>query len=139
MIDNAATRWAEAQTSIGQLLTDKNARRDALHFAVAPVVAAQGLLVGEHIGLNADGQAISEAVNIKLLGIVDPFLLHQVKPGERFWMFLYPNTITALRHVWDHPAFAEEGTTVAQTVLPSDSEKWMRAWAMAHTFRRLLR
>jgi hypothetical protein len=41
-----------------------------------------------------------------LIGIVDPFLDQPVRPGEEFWVFVYPNTITGMRHYWQHPAFA---------------------------------
>lgn len=115
----------DAQTSIGTILT-QDARRDALHFAVAPVTARGTLQAGDHIGVDAQGFATIGTGN--LLGIVDPFLRDVVNAGERFWMFLYPNTITAQRHVWDHPAFAQEH----QTYLPagaSPSEKWIREYA----------
>jgi hypothetical protein len=65
------------------------------------------------------------------LGIVDPFLTAKVKPGERFWLVLYPNTITSLRHVWDHPAFAEEGSP-KELDRKAKSEKWMQNWAIVH-------
>lgn len=34
------------------------------------------------------------------VGIVDPFLRESVQPSQRFWLFLYPNTVTSLRHEW---------------------------------------
>src|SRR5262249_51543452 len=81
---------------------DEDARRDAVHIAVAPVVAAAQLLPGQHVGLLGDGRADA---NDQPIGIVDPFLAEAVLPGQRFWLFLYPGTITSLRHVWTHPAF----------------------------------
>jgi hypothetical protein len=80
----------------------EDARRDAVHIAVAPMVAAARLLPGQHVGLLDDGRVYA---NDKPIGIVDPFLTESVLPGQRFWLFLYPGTITSLRHVWTHPAF----------------------------------
>lgn len=87
---------------LGKLATEKD-HRDAVHIAVAPVVSAEWLNPGEHVGLRADGKAVN---GVEPIGAVDPFLSHKVMPGERFWLFLFPNTITSLRHVWSHPAFA---------------------------------
>ena len=39
---------------------------------------------------------------------MDPFLSDPVQPGQRYWLCLYPQTVTTLRHVWTHPAFADE-------------------------------
>jgi hypothetical protein len=87
--------------NLGEAPAD-DARRDAVHVAVAPVVAAQCLRPGQHVGLGQDGRAAEDAGPI---GVVDPFLRAPVEEGQRFWLFLYPNTVTILRHVWTHPAF----------------------------------
>jgi hypothetical protein len=80
--------------------------RDAIHLAVDPIVAGEALRPGEHIGI-IGGKAYSryEHRDIKLLGIVDPFLPREVQPGERFWLVVYPRQISSLRHVWEHPDF----------------------------------
>ncbi len=88
--------------NIGQFITAPQ-ERDAIHVAVAPVSAQYELKPGQHIGLNEDGEASTEAK--PLIGIVDPFICGVVPPKTQFWMFLYPNTITSLRHDWSHPAF----------------------------------
>lgn len=86
--------------------------RDAVHIAVAPVVAYRGVMPGTAIGFVDDSDTEVDALSENLIGIVDPFLTKMVKRGERFWMFLFPNSITSLRHEWTHPAF-EIGPQVA--------------------------
>lgn len=93
---------------LGNLITDGDRRRDAIHIAVAPVTSGEALQPGQHIGFVPVGQI--ETVGLvdadSQVGLVDPFLTETVLPGQRFWLFLYPNTVTSLRHVWTHPAFA---------------------------------
>lgn len=88
-------------------LPKKNQFRDAVHVAIAPVVASQDLSPGDHVGLRWDnGRACyASAGDDYAIGIVDPFLTKRVKEGETFWLCLYPSTTTSLRHVWTHPAF----------------------------------
>ncbi len=107
---------------LGQVI-DGEAQRDAVHVAVAPVVAAHILTPGEHVGfVDADQQQVGRVVN--RLGIVDPYLKDAVMPGQRFWLFLYPQTITSLRHDWTHPAFEAELKQPEPT--KAISEAWLR-------------
>lgn len=104
--------------------------RDAIHLAVEPVIAGERLNPGEHIFLR-DGKAYGNTGatnNPPLLGIVDPFLEDKVNAGQPFWLVIYPRKITSLRHVWSHPALADE---VAADVAGPDkaaSEDWLRNW-----------
>lgn len=113
----------KTQDAIGKLLS-ADQQRDAIHIAVAPVVAARTLKPGAHVGLNDKGEA-DDLVQPDV-GIIDPFVLAPVKKGQRVFLFLYPNTITSLRHEWTHPAFS------ATLDAKSASERWMRDWAMKH-------
>ena len=90
---------------IGKLITDPTAGRDCVHMAVMPAVAGEELRPGDHIGIDRrDGKTAIRGSNT--LGIVDPFLRKDVvHVGESFFLFVYPRTITGLRHVWTHPAF----------------------------------
>ena len=125
-------------TIVGRLL-DKPEERDAIHVAVASVTAGRGLRPGQHIGFEIDGG--TERVSFDaapLIGIVDPFLKRSVEPGERFWMFLYPNTITSLKHQWTHPAFGPEEKVAPQA--DAASEAWIRDFAEQYdiTYNRMI-
>lgn len=100
--------------------------RDAIHVAVIPVVANETLKPGQHIGFCEGGYQVTATppAPYKLIGIVDPFLPKEIEEGQRFWMVLYPNTITGLKHVWSHPAISQDGRGVG-----SISEKWLRDFA----------
>jgi hypothetical protein len=99
-----------------------NETRDAIHLAVVPITAVEKVFPGQHLA--ADGTPRGE-----LVGIVDPFLPGPVQVGQRFWLTLYPRTITSLRHAWTHPAFPD--TAAAAPASVSDkaaSEAWLRAF-----------
>lgn len=92
--------------NVGQIVTDPSAARDAIHVAVIPMKAGCFLKPGEHVEIrrNSYGEILPVAPG-KGVGVVDPYLTEDVRPGQMFWLFLYPNTVTSLRHVWSHPAF----------------------------------
>jgi hypothetical protein len=133
------------------VLLEPGAQRDAIHIAIAPVVAVETLKPGQDIGFAVEGDMESvrackkvvqeignegrrivphegkaEASHGVPLGIVDPFLRGPVKAGQRFYMFLYPNTVTGLRHEWTHPAFPSAPSVPNMM----DHEVWLRAYAM---------
>lgn len=114
---------------LGKLLTGGE-QRDAIHIAIAPVVAAERLNPGDHIGFSEPGNCLKVAGNIssdRFIGIVDPFLPHPVQPGERFYMCLYPRTTQNLRHDWEHPAFI--AANAARKLGANESEEWLRDYA----------
>lgn len=88
---------------IGQL-HETGQPRDAIHIALASVVAGHPMSPGQHVGFIKSSPTVV-GFSTSPIGIVDPFLKEVVKEGQRFWLFLYPNTVTSLRHEWEHPAF----------------------------------
>lgn len=107
---------------IGKIINNKQ-EKDAIHVAVAPVIAYHDLMPGEHIGFIKDDNRTVGSMAGKKLGIVDPYLTEAVNKGQQFWMFLYPNTITSLRHDWIHPEFNEQASRV------KESQEWIENWA----------
>lgn len=121
----------DALATLGTIIDD-TAKRDAIHLAVAPAVAGQRLEAGWHVTV-VDGVASTadDGDEDAPIGIVDPFLKRPVKKGEHFWVVLYPRTIQSLRHVWTHPAFADDPAIQSTSTTPntdrsSESEAWLR-------------
>lgn len=128
MVTQTHTVATDALATLGMII-DETAGRDAIHLAVEPVVAAEKLYPGQHVGF-VDGGVGGAG---KHIGIVDPFISGFIAPGQRFWLVVYPRQITSLRHVWEHPAFPSSAS-VPEPVTPSKqaSIDWMTAWAVEH-------
>lgn len=99
---------------LGELIEDGDRRRDAIHVAIAPVTAVERLAPGQHVGLVREDDPELVGACDSTIGVVDPFLTAAVETGQRFWLFLYPGTITGLRHVWTHPAFTKAAAMVRE-------------------------
>jgi hypothetical protein len=117
----------DTQHNIGTIL-DGPKPRDAIHIAVYASKARRQLDAGQRVGIEPNGIWADDAsegsdVNLKPIGIVDPFLprLHNywdagVEAGQWFYVWLIPNTITGLSHHWTHPDFP------AQDHIPIDEQ-----------------
>lgn len=141
-----------AQSKIGKLTSERE-KRDAIHVAIIPVKASCDISAGTPVRfckgstttVRRAHDGYSDAPSI---GVIDPFLRGpgndgdwgEVKEGEWCWLFLNPNTVTGLRHEWQHPAFPEPepmkpGDADAAQVkrvlsaIHGDSEEWLRDYA----------
>lgn len=97
--------------SIGQLLKGHE-QKDAIHMAIIPIIASESIDPGSKVALVVETtdqvkNAAGLGYNIKPIGIVDPFLDKPLKKGDRCWLFLYPGTVTGMRHHFRHPAFPD--------------------------------
>lgn len=113
--------------NIGELASE-TAQRDAIHIAVAPLVAGEDwLTAGQEVGfIHGSTEVVRKKDRIygmDVIGVVDPFLKEPARKGDRVWVFLLPNTITFLRHHWEHPAFTPTRTPA------NESESWLGRFA----------
>lgn len=92
----------DAQFLLGSKLNKEEADRDAVHIAVLPCVAAGRLSAGMPVKVNRV-TGMAEYDIVQAVGIVDPFLSEPIFPGDKFFVWLTPNTITGLQHRWTHP------------------------------------
>lgn len=119
------------ELGIGKLI-DKPQHRDAIHVAIFPAVAAKALKPNDDVGLvgqQVDGVELVASDAETLIGKVDPFLtlsgVTKIQKGQKFWVYLYPNTVTSLRHNWTHAAF--EGPPVNAEY--EFAKKWLTEFA----------
>lgn len=124
---------SEAQAWLGKLLPE-DVGRDATHVAVVPMIAATEMEPGTHCGVIAGGQAglVPEGNHI---GIVDPFLRENVKKGDRFYLCLYPRSVTGLRHVYEHPVLDRMSQPAPPVRSRDASERWLRDYIARYTGR----
>ncbi len=126
----------DAVATMGAVLPDNAGGRDAVHVAVFSAICQQKVFPGQDIAVvsHGDRDAVVTIGAPDCVAIVDPFLRAAVPPGERFWAYLYPRTITALSHRWSHPAF--EGQTDAAYAPPSaklESELWLTKFCAGYS------
>lgn len=116
----------DAVATMGGLLPDETSGRDAVHVAVFSAFAAVKLYPGQDIAVIHQGDIDIEVAPLgTAIAIVDPFLKVAVQPGERFWAYLYPRTITALSHRWSHPALEEVKSVYSPPAAKLGSELWL--------------
>lgn len=105
--------------------------RDAVHVAVVPVIAAESLRPGQHVGIapgnlgTAVQGSLCERVHScapRLIGTIDPFLNQPVNAGEKCWLFMYPDTVKGLHHDWTHPAFDGEAPPALAKMIAKEQE-----------------
>ena len=124
----------DAVATMGGILPDDAGGRDAVHVAVVAVMAQTVLAPGQHVGLSGlapNGDHFASARAPEKIGIADPFIAGKIAKGNRFWLYLYPRTITALSHRWSHPAFPDAKADAIYVAPGSKlaSEQWLKDYA----------
>lgn len=109
-------------------LVEGDPGRDAIHIAVVPMVSGSNmpLYPGSPVKFMDGDQTkvVYSPEKDSRIGVVDPYLDRHVLVGERFWLFMYPATITSLKHRWVSPSFPDD-----LEERKSDSRKWMEDFA----------
>lgn len=118
---------------LGKKLDSLNHSRDAIHIACIPLEAAEDFRHKRFFKLKFNSNTLAvpaDPVYGEVDGIVDPFLTDDwgwINKGEYFWGVLMPNTVTGMRHHWEHPKF----DSVREC---TDSELWLRHFAEKWNF-----
>lgn len=87
--------------------------RDAIHIAIIPARLLTEVYPGSPVRLvdRKPGEKFYTVARTEkdsaCIGVVDPFLKGYVDAGKTVWVFLKPNTVTDMRHHWEHPDFED--------------------------------
>lgn len=114
-------------------LAETTGVRDAIHIAVLSGAVKEDSYPGDAVGICADGEFSTIMPEV---GIVDPFLppYTNIPKGTPVWVFLKPNSISGLRHVWTHPEIPDEKPAAEEPPAPppirSEAEVWLREYAV---------
>lgn len=116
--------------------------RDAIHIAVLPVVLGPPVLdiylSGDPVRFIGDSTILvtqCDEHDSNSIGIIDPFIKEPPKEGDRVFVFMYPGTITGLRHQWSHPMVNDDTTPRSDlSALRRVSELWLREFAARWCF-----
>ena len=110
-----------------------DAQRDAVHIAVVPLKARckyrlyPGCSVKLVPGRTDSVMEVRNDYDPDCIGVVDPFRKEPANDGDMCWVFLKPNSISYLRHAWEHPAFDIPSKM-------SEAETWLRTFAADNAF-----
>lgn len=97
--------------------------RDAVHVAViSGVCADDGLSPGDTVTV-IDGK-VHKTVPSLAVGVLNPFVFEKPAKGDLVWVCLFPNSITNLRHHWQHPMF--DDAEPERKCTKEESEAWLR-------------
>ena len=101
------------ENGLGELINDNDVgrQRDAVHIAVSPAVAFSDMKPGQHVGIieyRPGSYPLVGSSARTLIGICDPLLLHDILKGQNFWLWIYPGSVSSLKHVWTHPEFTRK-------------------------------
>jgi len=111
------------ELGIGKIITEKQAR-DAIHVPVMPVTLPPNEYwsPGQWVSF-LNGKLVKTKTDA--IGIIDPFLKENwLREGTQVWIFLFPGSITSLRHDWSHPVVEE----ALKTSTHKESEAWVRGF-----------
>ena len=125
---------------LGEIIeADREVHRDAIHIAVVPVYAGEALHAGAKVrrASNSTDTLVycRSDQEHNSIGVVDPFLIENIKAGDKFWLYLNPGSITSLRHEWTHPDFpaTDHNAVIGVVADTKASEQWLRDFIDMHS------
>ena len=127
----------DAVATMGGILPDDAGGRDAVHVAVFSAISDERTYPGQAVTIVAHGETDTKVTHYisdtNSVGIADPFIINScIEPGQRFWVYLKPRTITALSHKWSHPAFENVTTSYVPPATKLSSEDWLKNFCSTH-------